>query len=474
VGSLYFTSEDSLNLYNSNNRTYNYFTYKNQTDNYQQDHYQLFFNHQFNQSLLLNIAGFMTRGRGYYEEFKPQQNYVDYGLEPPVMGADTVSSTDLIRQRWLDNYFYGGIFSLQYKHASDQLILGGGWSRYNGKHYGNIIWAENGGVPDDYQYYYEPADKNDVNIYAKWQHQLSTRWTVFADLQYRTVNYQIDGFDDNPTIRVDQVYHFINPKAGISYKNQQWSAYFSYSKASHEPNRDDFEAGTNELPKPEDLQDFELGLERKSSVFSYGITGYYMLYRNQLVLTGKVNDVGNYTRTNIPDSYRLGLELQGAVHPTDWFSAMGNLTLSQNKVLNYTEYIDDYDNGGQQSFSYSKTDIAFSPAIIGGFTLNFYPVKNLELSLPGKYVSKEYLDNAQKDDRSLHGYYVQNLRLSYTIRSNSIRATDFIFQLNNVFNKKYEPNGYTYSYFYGGQLITENFLFPMAGINFMFAVNIKI
>ena len=199
-----------------------------------------------------------------------------------------------------------------------------------------------------------------------------------------------------------------------------------------------------------------------------------MLYRNQLVLTGKVNDVGNYTRTNIPDSYRLGLELQGAVHPTDWFSAMGNLTLSQNKVLNYTEYIDDYDNGGQQSFSYSKTDIAFSPAIIGGFTLNFYPVKNLELSLPGKYVSKEYLDNAQKDDRSLHGYYVQNLRLSYTIRSNSIRATDFIFQLNNVFNKKYEPNGYTYSYFYGGQLITENFLFPMAGINFMFAVNIKI
>ncbi|MFI5152720.1 MAG: TonB-dependent receptor [Chitinophagales bacterium] len=474
VGSLYFTREDSLNLYNSNNRTYNYFTYKNQTDNYQQDHYQLFFNHQFNQTMQLNVAGFMTRGRGYYEEFKPQQNYVDYGLEPLVLGNDTVSSTDLIRQRWLDNYFYGGIFSLQYKHASDLLILGGGWSRYNGKHYGNIIWAENGGAPNDYQYYYEPADKNDVNLYAKWQRQLSARWSLFADLQYRNVNYQIDGFDDNPSINVHQIYQFLNPKAGITYTHHQWTAYFSYSKASHEPNRDDFEAGVNELPKPEDLHDFELGLERKSSAFSYGMTTYYMLYKNQLVLTGKVNDVGNYARTNIPRSYRLGLELQGAIRPGDWFSADANLTLSQNKVLDYTEYIDDYDNGGQKSFSYSKTDIAFSPSVIGGFTLNFYPFRNFELSLPGKFVSKEFLDNAQKEDRSLHEYYVQNLRMNYTIRSKNIRETAFIFQLNNVFNTKYEPNGYTYSYFYGGQLITENFLFPMAGTNFIFAINIKL
>ncbi len=169
VGSLYFTAQDSLNLFQSNNRTYNYFTYKNQTDNYQQDHYQLFFNHQFNEQLSLNTAGFLTRGRGYYEEYKPQQLYSDYGLNDFVHGADTITTTDLIRQRWLDNYFYGGIFSFQYKNRYTQFTMGGGWDKYDGKHYGDVIWAQNGGVPDNYRYYEEPAHKTDYNIYAKLQ-----------------------------------------------------------------------------------------------------------------------------------------------------------------------------------------------------------------------------------------------------------------------------------------------------------------
>ncbi|HWK04407.1 MAG TPA: TonB-dependent receptor [Puia sp.] len=479
VGSLYFTSQDSANLFHSNNRTYNYFTYKDQTDNYKQNHYQLFFNHQFSQSLSLNAAAFLTRGLGYYQEYHDQGDssnakYTSYGLPPYIVGNDTLQSTSLIRQRWLDNYFFGGIFSLQYKKNNTQLTLGGGWDRFNGKHYGNVIWSQNGGFPDDYQYYYEPAHKTDFNVYAKWQQQLGTHWTGFADLQYRHIDYQIDGFDDNPSIFVNQKYDFFNPKAGITYNDHDWEAYLSYSLSGHEPNRDDFEAGINDRPKAEMLHDFELGLQRKNTRYSWGATAYYMLYHNQLTLTGQINDVGNYTRVNIPQSYRLGIELQGAIKPADWFSAEGNLALSENKVLNYTEYDDDYDNGGQVKYAYRKTTIAFSPAVIGAATLNFFPLQHTQLSLISKYVSKEYLDNAQKEDRKLDGYYVQHLRAIYTIKTKVVKETNLIFQLNNVFNKKYAPNGYTYSYLYGGQLVTENFLFPMAGTNFMLAVNIKI
>ena len=474
VGSLYFTQADSLNLYNSNNRTYNYFTYKNQTDNYWQNHYQFFFNHQFNQLLSLNVAGFLSRGYGYYEEYQNQQSYANYGLQPVVVGADTISTTDLIRQKWLSNYFYGGIFSLQYKNKGTQFTIGGGWDKYDGTHYALVNWAQNGGIPNGYEYYNVPAHKTDLNMYAKLQQKLNEHFTAFADLQFRNIDYQINGFEDNPSIVVNPKYNFLNPKAGISYNNNDWQGYFSYSLGNHEPNRGDFEANQNELPKPEQLNDFELNIEKKNSEYSFSATGYYMLYKNQLVLNGKINDVGEYTRINIPNSYRLGIELQGSIKLTDWLNINGNIAFSKNKVKNYTEFIDDYDNGGQKSFSYKETDIAFSPSTVGSASINFLPFKNYELNLISKYVSKEYLDNAQNEDRKLNGYYVQNLRMSYAIKSKTIKETDFILQVNNLFNKKYEPNGYTYSYFYGGSLITENFLFPMASTNFMFAVNIKL
>ena len=479
VGSLYFNTQDSLNLFRSSNNTYNYFTYKNQTDNYWQNHYQLFFNHRWSDALALNSAVFLTRGYGYYEEYHDQGDsanakYTAYGLPPFETGNVIFQSTDLIRQRWLDNYFYGSVLSLQYKKDNTQLVLGGGWDRFDNKHYGYVLWAANGGFPDNYRYYWEPAIKVDYNVYAKWQQQLGQRWTTFADLQYRHLDYEVDGFDDNPSILVHPKYDFINPKIGVTYTHQTWQAYFSYSQASHEPNRDDFEAGLNEQPRPEMLHDFELSLAKKTPLYSWSVTGYYMLYHDQLVLTGKINDVGGYTRTNIPHSYRLGIELQGSIRPSDWFSADANLALSRNKVSDYTEYDDDYDNGGQVSHAYKSTDISFSPAVVGAATLNFIPVKNFTVSLPAKYVSKIYLDNAQQENRKLDGYYVQNLRLLYTLNHCPGKGTDLIFQLNNVFSKRYTPNGYTYSYVYGGQLVTENFVFPMAGTNFMLAVNIKL
>ena len=479
LGSLYFTSADSTNLFQSNNRTYNYFTYKNQTDNYWQNHYQLFFNHEFNRTLSLNIAGFLTRGYGYYEEYhhsgdSANAKYAAYGLPNYIMGNDTLQSTDLIRQLWLDNYFYGGIFSLQYKKNQTQLTLGGGWDKYDGKHYGIVNWAQNGGIPDNYEYYNVPANKTGFNLYAKWQQALSKNFTAFADLQYRNINYQINGFQDNPSLYINPKYHFINPKLGLSYSNRDWLAYFSYSQANHEPNRGDFEANQNEQPKPEQLNDFELSVEKKNSLYSFSATGFYMLYKDQLVLNGKINSVGEYTRVNIPNSYRLGVELQGAIRLNELLNISANLALSQNKVKNYTEYLDDYDNGGQKTISYNETNIAFSPSVVGGGSFNLQPLKNLGISLLSKYVSKSYLDNAQKENRMLQGYFVENLQMGYTIKGKTLKETNLIFQLNNLFNKKYAPNGYTYSYIYGGQTITENFLFPMASTNFMFAVNIKL
>lgn len=478
-GSLYFNQQDSLNLFNSSNRTYNYFSYKDQTDNYWQNHYQLFFNHKVSNDLSFNSAVFLTRGYGYYQEYHDQGDsanakYAAYGLPPYIVGADTIQSTNLTRQRWLDNYFYGTVLSLQYKRNNTQLILGGGWDRYDGKHYGYVTWAANGGFPNDYRYYNEPAMKIDYNVYAKWQQQLGQRWTAFADLQYRHIDYELDGFDNNPSVMVHPKYDFVNPKAGITYTHYDWQAYFSYAMSGHEPNRNDFQAGVNEQPRPERLHDFELGLQKKRLHYSWGVTAYYMLYHDQLVLTGKINDVGAYTRSNISRSYRLGIELQGSIHPFTWFSADGNLALSRNKVFNYVEYDDNYDNGGQVSHAYKTTDIAFSPTLVSAVTLNFTPVRNLTLSLPAKVVSKEYLDNAQQENRKLPGYYVQNLRAVYTLLNKLGKETDLIFQLNNVFNKRYTPNGYTYSYIYGGQLVTENFVFPMAGTNFMLAVNIKL
>ena len=473
-GALYNTPADSANLFNSKPRTYNYFLYPNQTDNYRQDHYQLFFNQELSSSLSGNLAMFLTRGKGYYEEFENSANYADYGLPNPVYGDTTLTTTDLIRQRWLSNYFYGGTYSLQYKNVNSSLTLGGGWTEYDGKHYGNVIWAAEGSVPPDYSYYNVPAKKTDFNIYMKWQQQLGKRFSSFADLQWRQVNYWINGFDNNPSIIIFNHYNFINPKAGITYTEGPLQAYFSFARATHEPNRDDFETGISQQPVPETVNDFELGLNKRMPLASWGLTGYYMLYSNELVLTGKINDVGEYTRTNTPRSWRMGIELQGSIKPLRWLQASGNLTLSENKILNYTAYVDDYDNGGQIATNYPKTDMALSPGVIGSAIISFYPLPVLEISLPAKYVGSTYLDNTQSNQKKLSGYYVQQLRIIYSPKIKYTKEINFAFYLNNVFNKKYESTGYTYGYYSGGALVNENFYFPQAGTNFILSVNIKI
>lgn len=447
--------------------------YDNQTDNYTQTHYQLFFNHSFHSRWSFNTAAFLTRGKGYYEEYKAKQTFSKYGLPNVVVNGTTLAKTDLVRQRWLDNYFYGQIASLQYKDVKDELTIGGGWTKYDGKHYGTIPWIQVGSVPTGYRYYEYPAVKTDLNLYTKWQHQLATNWTGFADLQYRHVNHDMKGFQGSPGLNVNRSFDFINPKAGITYNHNGLQAYMSYALGNKEPNRRDFQASPVTQPKRETLHDFELGIEKKNAACQFGATLYYMYYVDQLVLTGQINDVGSYTRKNIPRSYRMGIELQGSAVISNQINIAGNLALSRNKIPSFVEYIDNYDTGGQDAVSHTNTDISFSPAVIGGATINVLPVQNLEFSFISKYVSKQYLDNSQDEKRKLDAFFVQDIRAGLTIKKALFSEWRIIGQVNNVFNRKYEPNGYTYSYRYNNELTTENGYYPMAGTNFMLGVNIK-
>ena len=439
--------------------------YENQTDNYKQNHYQFFLNHSFNESIALNFAFFLTKGKGYYEEYKADQDPRDYGV-------NDIGTTDVVRQLWLDNDFYGNIFSLHYKKNKTQLTLGGGWNQYNGNHFGKLIWAARP-IPTGFPYYELDALKTDLNFYGKWEQKVSERFSTFADLQFRKVKYDLNGFRNNPDLIISNKYKFVNPKAGIAYRNQDFRAYFSYALGRKEPNRDDFEAGLNQQPKPESLHDFELGVEKRINKASLAATLFYMKYKDQLVLTGKINDVGAYTRTNIPDSYRFGVELQASIQPLSKLKWDGNLSLSENKVLRFTDYVDDYDFGDQQSTYYEKTDIAFSPGVIASSTFTFLPKKNIEASLLSKYTGSQFLDNTGSNNKKLDAYFLNDVRLMWTTKAKFFKEISVIGQVNNIFDVKYEPAGYTFSYYYLLNLTTENYYYPMAGVNFMVGLNLK-
>lgn len=446
--------------------------YNNETDNYTQTHYQLFFNHQFTPKLTFSSAVFFIQGEGFFEQYKANQKYSKYGLTEPVIGGVTIKRSDMIRRLWLDNDFYGNIVYLQYKSKISQYTLGGGWTQYDGRHFGEVIAANGLVLPA--RWYNLDAGKTDLNFYFKQQTRFAKHWHFFYDLQLRNVNYDINGFRDNPTLFVKNDYTFFNPKIGINFSKNGWQGYLSHSIGNKEPNRNDFRTGTLFQPKPERLYNIEMGIEKRTSKYQFAATLYHMNYKDQLVLTGKINDVGAYTRTNIPDSYRMGIELQGSASLTTWMKAIANLTFSRNKVKNFTEYIDDYDLGGQKINNYTITDIAYSPAVIGGAGFTFLPVKNLELNLFGKYAGKQFLDNTQNESRKLNAFYVQDASAVYTVKKGWMKEANIILQANNIFNKKYEPNGYTFSYISGGALTIKNFYYPMAGTNFMIALNVKL
>ncbi|UAY54881.1 TonB-dependent receptor [Arachidicoccus terrestris] len=447
--------------------------YANQTDNYTQSHYQLFINHSFNAAWSFSLASFLTRGIGYYEEYENNENYTDYGIKP----VDTLS-TDLIRRKYLDNYFYGQTFSLQWKQTNDLFTLGGAWTNYDGGHYGRVIWAANGGMTPEYEYYNTPAYKYDKNVYLKWMHDFADYWHLFADMQYRHVWHKMKGFSGHPDLKVERKFDFYNPKVGISYAKNGYNAYLSYALANKEPNRDDFEAGLTHQPKREQLHDFELGMEKKAGKYFYAIGLYYMRYKDQLVLTGQLNDVGEATRINVPNSYRAGIELQANYKFVNWMDAAFNLSLSKNKIDKYTAYYTAYDNDWNELDpiieTQHNTDIAYSPNIVGGASISFHPVDAMTLSLEGKYVGRQYVDNTQNKDRSLEGYYNQDIRVVYQLSGNWFKRFQLIGQVYNLFSTKYFTNGATYPEYEGGAINNWLYYFPAAPIHFMAGVQMDL
>ncbi len=467
------------------NRTFNvagtdYFQkadpYKNQTDNYQQDYYQLFLNQQAGKYFNINLALFYTRGKGYYEEYKVGQTLANYNIAPAIIGNDTAFTSDLIRQLWLDNHYYGFNAGLRFTRKKLDISLNGGFYRYDAEHYGKVIWAQFAGDSDpDKRYYDRTAVKMDGNIFVKAEYEVISGLKIFADVQYRAVDYTINGFRDNPNILVHDVFHFVNPKVGVSYDvSAAHRVYGYFGMASHEPNRVDYETGSTQKPKPETLRDFELGYMFRHRIVQASINGFFMDYSNQLINTGKLNDVGAYTRTNVESSYRAGFELEAG------FQILKNLTLnlhftySRNRIQNFVEYYDNYDTGFQDSVVYEETDISFSPDAIGGFTISYSPVKNLFFDLTGKFVTQQFLDNTSNQNRILQPFFTNDFRIRYGVTIKKVVKIDFNVVVNNFTNRLYEPNGYTYSYVSGGALVTSNNYYPMAGINVMGGVMVSI
>lgn len=451
--------------------------YKDQTDNYKQTHYQLFYNHSFSQKLSTQLTGFLTRGKGYYNEYRSNEWLADYNLEDKITGDDTIRSSDLVRQLWLDNYFFGNVFTLQYNTSKTNYTIGGSWSRYNGNHFGIVNWVDAFEV-NKHEFYRYPAFKNDANAYIKTLHNFNNSLVLFTDIQYRTVLHQMNGFRDNADLFIRRKFNFFNPKAGIRYSKKGWSIYGSYALAGKEPNRDDFEAGINQQPVAEYLQDAEIGIEKRKNNWNSAINLYGMFYTNQLVQTGRINDVGAYTRMNVPRSYRMGIEWQGAVRISRWLHAAGNFTFSSNRIKSFTEYADSYDADfnyiGQQEIKHRNTAISFSPSVIASTTINILPFKKTELSILSKYVGKQYLDNTQNEARALDAFFANDLRLTVDLFSNKWKGSKIIIQVNNVGDILYEPNGYVYAYVYDGSITHDNYYYPMAGRNFMIGLNLRL
>lgn len=472
-GFAYNTADDSANLFGSNNRTYNSFTYKNQTDNYRQSHYHAYYNYNYTAKSRLNITLYKTHGEGYFEQFRLNDKLSSYGSRPAIYGTDTIRNTDLIRQRWLDNDLLGLNANYCFENSKYNLTIGGGISDYKGNHYGQVIWAKTAADLNYETFYYDATgNKRDANIFVKTSLKLARKVYGNVDLQFRKVHHEGGGYDnDQRHVNFIGDYNFFNPKAGFTWLLQAGEQlYGSLSVGNREPSRSDFTDNKNsQIPKPEKLFDYELGWRKNSAKYAIEAGFYYMNYVNQLVLTGAVNDVGTPLRTNVPKSYRAGVELTGSVRVFKKFMVLGNVALSQNRLAeittispNYVTYIDSVE-------VHKNVPISYSPSVVSALSFVYNAPKNITLRWVHKYVSKQYLDNTGNDTRTIGAYYFSEIWINKTWKFRNGLQVEAQVQVLNLFNGIYNNNGYTFDYFTsnGSDLkrVQEVYLFPSATRN---------
>lgn len=458
--------------------------YDNETDNYRQDHYQLHHTYEIKKNLLLNAALFYIHGEGYYEQYKPMQKLPSYLLLPVVVGDSTINRTDLIRQKHLDNDFYGLTFSLQYDRKQTSVIAGGAWHSYRGLHFGEVIWAKHlSHLQPAHRWYENKGDKDEMNAYVKATHYLTPKISIFGDLQYRDIGYQIAGtHDDLRDLRQTHHHAFWSPKAGMQYlPDNRNTAYLSLAMTSREPSRSDYrDADPGRIPEPEHLINLESGYQYSTNGLMVAVNLYYMYYKHQLILTGEINDVGAPIMTNVPRSLRYGMEWQGKMQFHKAILWDANLSLSQSQIKDFTAFVDDWDTYTQVLYQLGTTPIAFSPAMVAHSNLTFKPIPQLELALISKYVGKQYIDNTGSDERKLDPYFVQNLRLAYHIEVPGLGDVRLSLIVNNLLNEAYETNAWIYRYLYTDPetgMKTSSYMdgyFPQAGRSFLAGIQIRI
>lgn len=453
--------------------------YDNQTDNYQQDHYQIQYSREINRYLSFNTSLHYTHGKGYYEEYKENAKLGDYNLQNVIIKDSTIKKSDLVRRKWLDNDFYGITYSLNYQQNNISFNLGGGVNNYYGKHYGNVIWAKFASNADpNHRYYYSDGNKTDYSIFGKLGYQLTRMINLFADVQYRHIVHDMVGVDDDQRdITQKHTFNFVNPKAGLNLTiNEYQNLYAFWGIAQREPTRNNFvDADPGKpLPVSEKLLDYELGYTLSSDLLKANINFYFMDYFDQLVLTGEINDVGSPVMTNVPRSYRQGVEISATVQPVKQFAWNGNLTVSRNKIKNFTDHIDNWDYWAdpenqplQVTDKLGETDIAFSPAIIASSQFQYKPSEIVNVSFNSKYVGKQYIDNTSNDNRLLDAYLVNDLRINTALKLGKLIKLETIVSVNNIFNAEYETNAWLYQYIEGNELKIMDGFYPQAGRNYM-------
>ncbi|MAO10613.1 MAG: TonB-dependent receptor [Flavobacteriaceae bacterium] len=447
--------------------------YDNEVDNYAQDHYQVLWNQRYDNNWSSNVALNYTYGRGYFEQYKEDEDFETYGFEPIEIGGETINTTDLIRRRWLDNDFYAVNANINYKDDALNISAGAFFSTYKGDHYGEVIWARyasDSEIRD--RYYFSDATKNEFTTFAKATYRFNEQWQVFGDLQGRFLSYETSGISsDIVPLNVDETYSFFNPKAGVSFQlNDANQFYASYGRAHREPTRNDFE---EDITTPEKLDDFELGWRYASEAVQVNTNLFYMDYKDQLVLSGELNDVGAPLRTTSGESYRVGLEVDANITITNQISLRPNIALSSNKNVDFVTS----QNG--ELVNLGNTNISFSPEIVAGNMLEYRPIKNVQVALLSKFVGEQFMGNIDSEVSKLDGYFINNLNVAYRWENvpfvNEILFTGLV---NNIFNVEYVSNGYFFTFDDvndQGNIVTFEGagFYPQAKINFLLGATIK-